>query len=90
MSKQESKQAEKVARASATNAELVGEMTLLTTAEVAQILRVDVRTIRNRIKAGELHPLSVGGAYRWTKQMVANYLAECRTAKEEQDDETDS
>ncbi len=54
---------------------------LLTTEEVAKILRIHPTTIRNYIRAGKLKASKVGKAFRITEKDIEQFLAE-RSSRE--------
>jgi excisionase family DNA binding protein len=53
---------------------------LLTIPEVAKILRCSERTVRRRIKAGELKALKIGRDYRLRSEDLAEFLGRSSTS----------
>jgi len=51
---------------------------LLTYQEVAQVLRITPRTVRNIIVAGELHVVAVGGSRRILRTDLEDYITRNR------------
>ncbi len=49
---------------------------LMTTADVAEILRLSVKTIGEMIRNGELPAIRVGGVWRVRKQSLEDWLQE--------------
>jgi excisionase family DNA binding protein len=52
----------------------LSEVTLLTVAEVAAVMRVSKMTVYRLVHAGELPALRVGRSYRVPEQAVHDYL----------------
>jgi nitrogen PTS system EIIA component len=47
---------------------------LLTTEEVARILKVSEFTVRNRIKAGQIDAVKLGGQWRVRQEALRRYI----------------
>lgn len=55
-----------------------------TTNEVADLLKVHVKTIREMIKSGRLQAVRVGKEYRITEDQVRRYIGENSTGRPDQ------
>ena len=53
---------------------MLSELKLLTTQDVAGILRCSEKTVYNRVKSGDLLPTYNGRLVRFTEQSVAEFL----------------
>ncbi len=54
---------------------------MLTTDEVAKILRVNVKTVRNWIATGELVAIDIGNEYRITRTNLNKFIEKRQTDK---------
>ena len=54
---------------------------MLTTDEVAKILRVNVKTVRNWIATGELIALDIGNEYRISRTNLNRFIEKRQTDK---------
>ena len=54
---------------------------MLTTDEVAKILRVNVKTVRNWIATGELVALDIGNEYRISRTNLNRFIEKRQTDK---------
>lgn len=52
----------------------LGEMTFMTVAEVAAVMRVSKMTVYRLVHSGELPSVRVGRSFRVPKQAVGDYL----------------
>lgn len=52
----------------------LGEMTFMTVAEVAAVMRVSKMTVYRLVHSGELPSVRVGRSFRVPKQAVSDYL----------------
>jgi len=53
---------------------------MLTTADLAEILRLDRKHVQNVVihRPGFPKPYRLGGSLRWTRSDIQNYVAKCR------------
>jgi predicted DNA-binding transcriptional regulator AlpA len=53
---------------------------MLTTADLAEILRLDRKHVQNVVihRDGFPKPYRLGGCLRWTRADIQNYVAKCR------------
>ena len=58
---------------------ILGAPTFYTTDEVANILKVHVKTIREMIKSGRLPAVKVGQEYRITDEQIREYVEKNKT-----------
>ena len=49
-------------------------MILYTTHEIAEILKVNIETVRIKIRSGELKAIKIGNSYRITDESLNNFL----------------
>lgn len=56
---------------------------ILTTTQLAELLQVDVVTIRKMAAAGEIPAFRVGSEYRFTEEDVQKFIEENRVARQE-------
>ena len=54
---------------------------MLTTDEVAKILRVNVKTVRNWIASGELVAIDIGNEYRISRKNLNEFMQRRQTDK---------
>jgi excisionase family DNA binding protein len=54
---------------------------MLTTDEVAKILRVNVKTVRNWIASGELVAIDIGNEYRISRKNLNDFMQRRQTDK---------
>jgi excisionase family DNA binding protein len=54
---------------------------MLTTDEVAKILRVNVKTVRNWIASGELVAIDIGNEYRISRRNLNDFMQRRQTDK---------
>jgi len=54
---------------------------MLTTDEVAKILRVNVKTVRNWISSGELVAIDIGNEYRISRKNLNDFMQRRQTDK---------
>lgn len=54
---------------------------LMTTSEVAKLLRLNERTVAALAKSGLLSGFKLAGQYRFSAAGLDNYLAKCRVAE---------
>ncbi len=58
---------------------------MLTTDEVAKILRVNVKTVRNWIASGELVAIDIGNEYRISRRNLNDFMQRRQTDKRKKD-----
>ena len=63
---------------------MLSEFKLLTTQDVAGILRCSEKTVYNRVKSGDLLPTYNGRLVRFTEQSVREFLERNRTPNTQQ------
>ena len=63
---------------------MVVEIKLLTTQDVAGILRCSERTVQNRVKSGDLLPIYNGRLVRFTMESIEEFLVQNKAPNKHQ------
>lgn len=58
---------------------------MLSTSEIAEILKISDKTVRNMIETGEIPGYRIGNQYRVKKEEFTEYLEKSRINKESQE-----